>query len=1478
MGRTKQAFRYLSRTLIGIFLAAAILLFVSGLVFMIPSVQTRTAQKVAGRLSDELQTEISIEKLRLHWNLDIEVGELCIRDRKGEPMLAIGKMQCRPPRHIRSQHEWRFQGIDVERLLFYMARYKGEEGNNMKFLFDSFKSDKNKEPVRLVFKDIKLKDGEYTWYHEAKCEEDLPGVWNYDNIRLKEINAEMESITVDSGECILDIRNLSCREHSGFSLHDMRTLLTVSNRKLYLENTLFNTPAGSRIDMDFRFDFDSWSQYSDFEDSVLFRCQLRPSLLHTSDLGYFAAPLQEATPLTARLQGKVDNCLSKLEIRQFACMLDDSIRLTGDLYTERVQTGRNAHWDAEIRELSVPLQTIEGLKLPGGTVVHLPEKLKNAVIHHAEGDFHGRFDEFTADADVKSSLGEISANGSFQNERGKKRYHARMQTRGFQLHQILESSPLGALTAQGEIHGSASDIDEYRLDVQSLELNGQDIRHATLRGDMDEGRLSVHLDSRDTNLQADIKGFVDFKQNSLCYAVGEIRRINLSQLGLLPKDSNATLSMQTQADLTLAGSEAFSGTVSVSRASLTQNGRSVRIPTFQLKSEQSDQEKELLLQSAPLQAALRGMFRLEDLLPAMIQIARNHLPHSNYKEMPPLPENTAFTFTLHQTRPLRILEELLPAIRFGDRVDVEAEYAESGRLWQMQASAPGLRIRDMELDGSRISSETMHDTLHAEAYCDRFMWKRGDSLSALNIVSLVADCRNDTAVFRLKNRPESASSPTIDLPGIMLFNNYDQCVLQLQEGMFRLDKADFTLAPGSEITHEIGNIQLHRLKFSSGEQQVAIDGNYATRKPTELDIRLRQLNLSELESLIEPFGVSIGGIATGDMRITGEMQTHRFTTILGIDSFQFNDVTYGRLESNARWQEEERLIRMDANLYPLTEEIPALRLYGSIQPDRQWIDLNGDIRTFNLHSLTPYLSSFATSVEGNASGQLHYAGPLREAALSGKLLLEEAELQIGYINTKYIVRKQEIEIRDSAFIFDNFSFTDELGHPAVMKGKATHRHLADWGVRLDIDADNTMLLNTDYRDNELFYGKAYGTGGIRLLMPPGGDFYIGGSVRTENQTYISILLNKGAAVQKQQSYIVFEKPYSAREIADSSEGGGVRSSKTHLQIQLDVTPDATVKVVLDPSIGGTITGNGSGSIRMELQPDRPFEMYGSCTLTEGSVDLALGNVFTRTLKIENGSSISWNGLPDKGEMNVRASYSTRTSITALLGESSVTSSYRSVPVSTGLRLKGALLNPEFSFDIRLDDVDESIRSMAYNALDTTDREEMFRQAFSLMLLGRFDTQRSDGSGENNVNYSIGYSLSELFSHYLQKMISTLTDKVNVGLLYRPGDGISSGDEYNMQLSTNLMENRLSIQGSLDIYGENSDQNDRQAVAGNVVGDIVFEYKITRDGSLRVKAFNMANYYDVLSAAYSDVPYYQGIGITFTKDFNTIRELFTRNRR
>jgi hypothetical protein len=664
--------------------------------------------------------------------------------------------------------------------------------------------------------------------------------------------------------------------------------------------------------------------------------------------------------------------------------------------------------------------------------------------------------------------------------------------------------------------------------------------------------------------------------------------------------------------------------------------------------------------------------------------------------------------------------------------------------------------------------------------------------------------------------------------------------------------------------------------MKAGEQTVAMEGDYRPQKSSRVCFQTQNLQLSELESLLMPYGLSLDGIATGELRMANLDNKLQLTTRLNIDSLVFNDVAYGKLQSDAFWQEEEKQIRLQAQLFPLQDSAPTIHLHGNYKPDNRHIDLNGTIHTFNLHAIAPYLSSFATAVEGTASGQLHLTGPLQQTSLSGNLQLKEALLQIGYINTTYHVHNQTIEIIDSAFVLHNIQCTDIQGHPAYLDGKITHQQLKQWGLRLDIRTQNTMVLNTDYKDNDLFYGKAFGTGTIRLRMLPKGDFNVFGNLRTDKQTYVTILLNKGANIQKQQSYIVFEKPFSLSEKHDTAEETPTRTARTRLNLHLEATPDATLKVVLDPSTGGTIIGNGTGNIRMELQPEKPFEMYGSYTLSEGNVDLVLGNVFTRTLSIENGSSINWNGPPNKGEMNVRAYYTTKTQISSLLGESSITASHRSIPVSTGLRLKGELLNPAFDFDIRLDNVDESIRSMVYNTLDTTDKESMFRQAFSLMLLGRFDAAHTEG--ENNVNYSIGYSLSELFSHYLQKMMSTLTDNVNVGFLYRPGDGISNGDEYNIQLSTNLMENRLTIRGNLDIYGENNDQNIRQAVAGNVVGDIVFEYKITSDGSLRIKAFNMANYYDVLSAAYSDVPYYQGIGFSFTKDFNNLKGLFSKSRK
>lgn len=1476
MANLRKWVRYAFRIFFGCFLLVAILLFIAGLVFMIPSVQTRSAQKAAAYLSEELQTEISIEKLRVYWNLDIRADGFCINDRHHQPMLAATSLSTHFPSVNRHRRLVSIPEIRGDSVWVYIAQYKGEEGNNMKFFFDYFSSDKEKKPMTLYFNGIQLKRSNFIFLHERKYEEDVPGYWNYRHIRISGIDADIRSLEIAGGECRMDLARVDAREQSGFSIRDFSSKATFSKQKLYFENTVFDAGNGSHIDVDFRFDFSSWEAYSEFEDSVYFRCKLRPSHLHLADIHYFSPNLHGwDNPTAVELQGNVTNSLSRLEITRCSLAVNDSCRIRGELLTQNIQNGRDARWDVEIDEASGRIWDLEGFLLPNGNALHLPEILKNCRLHHAMLDFHGYFDHFDAEAEAASNLGDIQLKGNYS---ASSAYHAQLHTQHLDLKNLLHTPALGHLSAKAEINGRGKEIEEYRVDIERLNLNGQDVRHASVSGDLDDGRLGIQLLSTDPELQADLKGFIDFKEEKTYYAVGEIGRFNLSAFHLLKDSSPVGLAFETKIDLTQNAKGELTGQLQTSRATLSREGRSAHIPLMRVFLDQlPDGKQSLKLQSRPLEAGMEGNVPLKDIPGCLLHFVQDYLPHCAYARPRSILDSASLRIDVAVNRQMEILEELLPQLRIAPGSEAHLLFDHVADDFSLNAKAPRLQYNNLTFGNCTLQS--LHDgkLLNLNARCGRLAWNPQDSLSDLQDITLQSDCFRDTMAFQLQAEAcGRTESKPVDVKGMLHFGTFYRAVLQLQKGELCLRDKPFRIDPENRIVFGKNSVEFQHVKFAMDQQYFAVNGTYTTDEQTRMNISVHELDLLELESLLQAYGLSLGGIATGDFYLSRRQNAIQFATKLDVDSLVFNEVEFGNLNGKARWAEDLRRVEMQAQLYPLEGQLPAIQLNGYYRPEDKSLNLDGDVQTIDLHVLTPYLTSFSHYVEGTASARLKVSGPVSRPEIRGKLNFTDAYLGIDYIKTIYHLRNQEVEIKDTSFRLKDVQFTDAQGNPGTLNGCIRQLRFRDWWVDLDIAAQNTMVLNTEYKDNDLFYGKAFGTGNIRVRLRPDGDLFIGGDVFTEKPTYISILLNKTASVQQQQSFIQFEKPYSLESDEPAEENTPASSSQTRLLLNINVTPDATVKVMLDPSIGGTIVGQGSGSLRLDLQPEKPFEIYGTYTLSDGSVDLALGNIFTRTLKIENGSSLSWDGRPDKGLMNVHALYTTKTSITNLLGESAITSSYRSVPVTTALNLKGELLNPDFGFDIRLNEVDESIRSLAYNALDTTDKDEMFRQAFSLMLFGRFDVQSANS--ENANTYNLGYSLSELLSHYIQKMMSTLTDNVNLGFLYRQGDGVTAGNEYNVQFSTNLMENRLTIQSSLDIYGENSELREEQAVAGNVVGDIIAEYKITKDGSLRVKAFNMANYYDVLSAVYSDVPYYQGIGIAVTKDFNTLKDLFRRRKK
>ena len=163
--------------------------------------------------------------------------------------------------------------------------------------------------------------------------------------------------------------------------------------------------------------------------------------------------------------------------------------------------------------------------------------------------------------------------------------------------------------------------------------------------------------------------------------------------------------------------------------------------------------------------------------------------------------------------------------------------------------------------------------------------------------------------------------------------------------------------------------------------------------------------------------------------------------------------------------------------------------------------------------------------------------------------------------------------------------------------------------------------------------------------------------------------------------------------------------------------------------------------------------------------------------------------------------------------------------------------------------------------DRENIQELNRQVFSLLVLNRF----LPPPGVDGVAGNAGLektATSELLSNQLSNWLSKISNEFDIGVNYRPGDEISP-QEFELALSTQLLNDRLIIDSNFGIADRQNGSTVNQNT-NNLIGDVVLEYKISKDGKLRVKAFNKSNQFSLLEI---NSPYTQGVGISYKEEFD-----------
>ena len=303
------------------------------------------------------------------------------------------------------------------------------------------------------------------------------------------------------------------------------------------------------------------------------------------------------------------------------------------------------------------------------------------------------------------------------------------------------------------------------------------------------------------------------------------------------------------------------------------------------------------------------------------------------------------------------------------------------------------------------------------------------------------------------------------------------------------------------------------------------------------------------------------------------------------------------------------------------------------------------------------------------------------------------------------------------------------------------------------------------------------------------------------------------------------------------------------------------------SVEADVKVRGSGDLQLMVGTEQSFSIIGDYEINTGTVALDLLGVLSKEFAVDEGSSITFPGTVNDALFDINAVYSQRVNMSTLTGTISSTESQKPITVENVIALRGTLQSPEIDFDLRLPGADQSVQEEVFAYIDRNNERDMLNQTVSLLLSKRFynmSTTMTEQTSSNAASEAYG-----LVANTLGSVVSDMVDFVDVGFAYQAGNEMWN-EQYALDISKEW--NKFYFESTFGFGGESKEM----AEAGgnnNMTGDMLVGYKI--NPRLHLFVFNRSNTNDYTR---SDLPYKQGVGVKYTRDFDTLKELFRRKKK
>ena len=1441
---------------------------------------------VAEELSDLLNTRVTIGRINIGLLNRIIIDDVLLDDQDEQEMLKVTRLSAKFDIMPFFKGKISISSVQLFGFNINLQKKTPDSPPNFKFVLDAFASNdtvKKDNSLDLRINSILIRRGRMA-YH-VLSEEETPGKFNAKHIHLQNIIANISLKALSKDSINLGIKRLSLDEKvSGFSLKKMSLKLVANSRQTSIDNFAIELPETSLKLDTIHLIYDSLKAFDRFTEQVRFSFRTLPSQITLKDISPFLPALshfKEPISLDMEVKGTVNQLTcSHLEItadnRQF--------RLKGDVALQDLSHPQDAYVFGTLSELTATTRgvgfLVRNLSHDYNGVPPVLERLGNVSFR---GEVSGYFTDIVTYGQLHTDLGGVNMDLKLSSDKSKGlfAYSGAVKTTDYKLGKLLANEQLGEITFNLDVHGrhvtDRLPVVELKGLIASVDYSRYRYENITLDGEYKQGGFNGKVALDDPNGSIYLNGDVNVSSRIPTFNFQAIiNKLRPHDLNLTSKYPDTEFSLKLRAKFTGGSVDEMIGEINVDSIEFLSPEKQYFMNNMNIRASKQNNENQLRLTSEFLTASVEGKFQYHTLPASILNIMRKYVPSLILPPKKPIETHNNFQFDIHiyNTDILSTIFDI--PLTVYTHSTLKGYFNDPLQRLRVEGYFPRLQYKNNFIESGMILCENPSDHIRARVRLTNLK-KKG----AVNL-SLDAQAKDDNISTTLNWGNSAAVTYSGQLAAVAKFLRTEgekpllKAMVEVKPTDIILNDTLWQIHP-SQVVVDSGKVDVNNFYFSHQDRYVRINGRLSDNPQDSVKVDLKDINMGyvfDIASISDD--VNFEGDATGTAYASGVFKKPVMNTRLFIKNFSLNQGRLGDLNIYGEWDNENRGIRLDASIKDISTT-PS-RVTGIIHPlkPESGLDLNIEANELNLKFLEHYMKSIANDIKGRATGKVHFYGKFKGLNLDGAVMTD-ASMNFDILNTHFAI-KDTILLAPTGLTFNNIHISDMEGHSGRMNGYLHFQHFKNLNYRFEIQANNMLVMNTKESTDMPFYGTVYGTGNALLT----GNAIQGLDVNvamTTNRNSIFTYINGSVASATSNQFIKFVDKTPRRTIQDSiqiisyyeqlqqkrQEAEEEKKTDIRLNILVDATPDATMKIIMDPVAGDYISGKGTGNIRTEFYNKGDVKMFGSYQINQGVYKFSLQEVIRKDFVIKNGSTITFNGAPLDANLDIQASYTVNSaSLNDLIPEeSSSIIQQPNVKVNCIMNLSGILVRPTIKLGIELPNERDEVQTLVRNYIST--EEQMNMQILYLLGIGKFYTEDARNNQNSNVMSSV---LSSTLSGQLNNALSQVfeTNNWNIGTNLSTGDKGWTDMEVEGILSGQLLNNRLLINGNFG-YRDNPMANT------NFVGDFEAEWLINRSGDIRLKAYNETNdrYYTKTNLTT------QGVGIMYKKDFNKWSDLFFWNK-